>query len=74
MNTPDAKTGLVTMGGELIGGHAVCCLGYDDTKEWLIFQNSWGTDFGMHGRFKLSYAIAERLMSEGAEVCAPTEY
>jgi len=74
MFTPDPMTGLVTMSGKLVGGHAVVCLGFDEKKEWLIFQNSWGTDYGLHGRFKMRYADAKRLISEEAEVCAPTEY
>jgi len=74
MFTPDPVTGLLTIKGKLIGGHAIVCLGFDEKKEWLIFQNSWGIDFGVYGRFKLRYADAERLIAEDAEVCAPTEY
>ena len=28
---------------EVLGGHAVCCVGYDDAKQVFIVRNSWGT-------------------------------
>jgi len=73
MDDPDPLTGLVTVRGAIRGGHAVCCLGYDDRKEWLIFQNSWSTKWGLRGRFKLRYTDAARLLEEDGEVCSPTE-
>jgi C1A family cysteine protease len=38
-----------------IGGHAVMCVGYDDSKQCLIVRNSWGTGWGMAGYFYLPY-------------------
>ena len=42
-----AQTGVVPMPGEnenCIGGHAVMCVGYDDTKDSFLVRNSWGLD------------------------------
>ena len=40
-------------GSENLGGHAVCCVGYDD--EGFIIQNSWGSGWGYGGLTKLQY-------------------
>lgn len=42
----------------LIGGHALCIVGYNDDELGGCFeiQNSWGTNWGKDGYFKISYA------------------
>jgi hypothetical protein len=43
---------------EKLGGHAMCIVGYDDTKfggAWEI-QNSWGTDVGDNGYIWIKYS------------------
>lgn len=43
---------------EKLGGHAMCIIGYDDTKfggAWEI-QNSWGTEVGDNGFIWVKYA------------------
>jgi C1A family cysteine protease len=53
-----AKTGIVqlpTRWESQEGGHAVCCVGYDDQINSFIVQNSWGADWGDHGFFYLPY-------------------
>ena len=35
--------------------HAVLLVGYDDTGEYWIAKNSWGTGFGDDGYFKIGY-------------------
>lgn len=44
--------------GSLIGGHAMCLIGYDDQKGGGSFQimNSWGENWGDHGFFWIKYA------------------
>ena len=52
------KTGIVPMpkkGEQMLGGHAVCCVGYDDTKKVFIMRNSWGANWGQAGYFVLPY-------------------
>ncbi|VBB05746.1 cysteine peptidase histidine active site [Lucifera butyrica] len=54
-----AATGIVPMPNtwkeELLGGHAVLVVGYDDAKEWAIVRNSWGENWGDKGYFYLPY-------------------
>lgn len=51
---------------EHLGGHAVVCLGYDDTKGHLIMKNSWGTDWGDKGYFYLPYEFFKLKLAEDA--------
>jgi C1A family cysteine protease len=37
------------------GGHAVMCVGYDDSKQWFIIRNSWGESWGDKGYFYMPY-------------------
>jgi C1A family cysteine protease len=39
----------------LLGGHAVICVGYDDSKQVFIMLNSWGKSWGVNGSFYLPY-------------------
>ena len=54
--------GIVPMPGsneKPLGGHAVCCIGYDDEKMCYEFLNSWGVEWGDQGCFWLPYAFVE---------------
>ena len=54
-----AKTGMVPMPGpdeQLLGGHAVMCVGYNDNIQCFIVRNSWGPDWGDKGYFYMPYA------------------
>ena len=42
-------------GEKVLGGHAVMAVGYDDSQQWFIIRNSWGTEWGMEGYFTLPY-------------------
>jgi C1A family cysteine protease len=53
------QTGVVPMPGPMesvLGGHAVVCVGYDDTQQRFICRNSWGIDWGQAGYFTIPYA------------------
>jgi len=41
---------------EVVSGHAMCVIGYDDDKQAFLVQNSWGTGWGKNGRFWLPYS------------------
>ena len=54
------ETGIMPMpkeGEELLGGHAVCAVGFDDNKRVFIVRNSWGDSWGDKGYFYMPYAF-----------------
>jgi C1A family cysteine protease len=54
----NASDGIVPMpknGEELLGGHAICLVGFDDKKKLLKFKNSWGIIWGDTGYGYLPY-------------------
>ena len=46
---------------ELLGGHAVCIVGYDDNLNGgrFIVRNSWGTSWGDNGYFYMPYQVIQ---------------
>jgi C1A family cysteine protease len=58
MSAEVAKTGEVPLpprGEQLIGGHAVVAVGYDDKIQRFIVRNSWGPGWGMKGYCTMPY-------------------
>ena len=55
-----AKTGILKMPNkskeEVVGGHAVLAVGYDDKKKMVLVRNSWGAGWGQKGYFWMPYA------------------
>ena len=54
-----AQTGIVAMpatGEQVVGGHAVMAVGYDDASQRFIVRNSWGSGWGQGGYFTMPYA------------------
>ena len=54
-----AKTGVVPMPApdeQVLGGHAVLAVGYDDSAQTFMVRNSWGTSWGQAGYFTMPYA------------------
>ena len=41
---------------KVLGGHAVCAVGYDDSTKRVLVRNSWGADWGKSGYFTMPYA------------------
>ena len=53
-----ASTGMVPMPAsaeQVVGGHAVECVGYDDSKQLFIVRNSWGPGWGLKGYCTMPY-------------------
>jgi C1A family cysteine protease len=53
-----AKDGMMPMPGEndqVLGGHAVLAVGYDDATKRFKVRNSWGTSWGDKGYFYMPY-------------------
>lgn len=62
-----AATGVVKLpmpDEQIVGGHAVLFVGYDDTSEMLIFQNSWSTSWGNNGFGYLPYGFVEQGLAD----------
>src|SRR2546430_14184641 len=62
-----ARTGHVPMpasGEHVLGGHAVCTVGYDIKRRWFICRNSWGTSWGIRSEEHTS-----ELQSQSNLVC-----
>ena len=54
-----AQTGIVPMPGsaeQVLGGHCVVAVGYDDSQQRFVIRNSWGTGWGMQGYCTMPYA------------------
>lgn len=53
-----AVTGVLKMpksNESLLGGHAVCAVGYNQKKKMLLIRNSWGINWGLKGYFWMPY-------------------
>ena len=47
---------------EMLGGHAICAVGYDDTRGLIKFKNSWGSSWGKNGYGYLPYKYIKNFM------------
>ena len=57
-----ANTGVMPYpqaGEQLLGGHAVALVGYNDTTQRFIARNSWGTGWGDRGYFYMPYQVIQ---------------
>lgn len=62
-----AKTGVIPMPApkeQVVGGHAVVIVGYDDDRKRVKFVNSWGSGWGEHGFGYLPYEYIEKYMDD----------
>jgi len=53
-----ANTGIMPMPGrseQVLGGHAVMAVGYDDSTGYFKVRNSWGRGWGQAGYFQMPY-------------------
>ena len=48
----------------IVGGHAVCIVGYDDARRRFKFENSWGADWGDKGYGYVSYDYVQKYGSD----------
>lgn len=72
-DSPDPRTGLVevTRGATIRGGHEVVAHAVDLEARLVWFWSSWGPDFGLGGRFCMTFATWERLLEEQGDVTVP---
>lgn len=72
MDRPD-EDGLVKVKGQMVGGHAYLARGANVNTEKIMFENSWGDDWALSGRFYISFTDFARLMREEGEACTAVE-
>jgi len=54
-----AKTGVLGLpekSEDVVGGHAILVVGYDDAKKTFLIRNSWSANWGQAGYFTMPYA------------------
>lgn len=62
-----AQSGIIPMPAEneqLLGGHCMKIVGYDDEKSVFIVANSWGNSWGQSGYCEIPYAYIEKYASD----------
>jgi hypothetical protein len=67
MFTPD-EDGRVKPIGTLAGGHEVLCREIDAERSRIWFDNSWGTSWGVNGRFYMTFADYGALLAQQGDV------
>jgi hypothetical protein len=70
MNYPSAQ-GIATVGGDSQGGHEYLANAILWHDRLIGFENSWGENWGLRGRFYLSFDDAEALIADGGDVAVP---
>ena len=69
MSANAARTGVIPVpkpsSEQLLGGHAILAVGYDDAKKAIIFKNSWNTTWGDHGYGYFPYGYFQVKDSDG---------
>lgn len=66
MYYPDAD-GFVSFSGDDAGGHEFELLGVNMEQEYVDCMNSWGSSWGVNGRFKLRFPDLGRIIDSAAD-------
>lgn len=70
MSDPDSK-GVIRPAGELVGGHEWGAMRIDWARERIGALNHWTTQWGINGRFWLSFSDMEWLLGQQGDVVVP---
>lgn len=63
--------GFIAPTGEVIGGHAILCKGYNTTLHSFLLHNSWGIGWGQKGCAWLHEQDLQCLLDANGEACLP---
>lgn len=69
-DSPD-QNGLVQISGQVRGGHEFEVLGYNPATDLVTAVNSWGTGWGVSGRFHFTSKTWATLLSQQGDVTVP---
>jgi hypothetical protein len=58
------EDGTLDVLGRVVGGHEVVLIGLDVAAAQVTALNSWGSGWGLNGRFKLSFSQLEWLLGQ----------
>jgi C1A family cysteine protease len=61
-STEMAHTGILRMPTPdegMLGGHAICAVGYDQSTKMLLIRNSWGNSWGIGGYFWMPFEYVD---------------
>lgn len=72
MEDPD-RHGVLHVTGGIAGGHCVKTTGWNDERDAVRIQNSWGRGWGEAGHAWILRADLARLLAEDGEACAAVE-
>lgn len=70
MYDTDSK-GMLHVTGEQVGGHCILAVGVSIKYKTVTLHNSWGPEWGVNGKAKLSWDDMARLLAEDGEACIP---
>lgn len=63
--------GFIAPDGDIAGGHAILCKGYNVAGDFFVLHNSWGQSWGKKGTARITSANLQRLLTEDGEACLP---
>lgn len=70
MMTPD-KAGVVQPTGTSLGGHEYLAVGIDVRSKTILCQNSWGSTWGLRGRFRMTWDTLGQLLAQQGDALQP---
>jgi hypothetical protein len=73
MANPNAKTGLMTLAGQSLGGHCYLLGGVNKRTGLIRVLNSWGRNWAQNGRAWISIADMDKLIKADGEACVAVE-
>lgn len=76
------ESGLVEVGGPIVGGHCLTIVGYhpgmriagegwNERHKVFRWRNSWGPDYGLNGDGLIRYEDLRDLLQDNGEACVP---